>query len=124
MRQLTALAKPAFASSVKRVVSEKIHTPPPWKIIHEIENLWIFDDQICWKDLDFGSKSMRVSGFFDFTEFYGQVTPMEESTSNLKVWIFPNFFHYPRILHLSPLLLGDLCIPSDFLFHWGQQKRS
>ena len=56
-------------------------------------------------------KVQQCPDFSILQTIYPYVAPMEELARNLKIWIFPNFRHYPRIFASQELHA------MDFLFH-------
>ena len=72
--------------NLSMVALVRTHESPGFFMIKYVGKIWIL--------------LLKVQQFPDFLilqTIYPYVAPMEELARNLKIWIFPNFRHYPRI---------------------------
>ena len=96
--------------------------PPLWKNSSSNQRLWIFHDKMWWKDLDFAFKTTGKSGFFNFADnfplccLYGRVSQQLEGLNSSKFLSLPQDCISAAA---CPWILGDFCMPTDFLFHRG-----
>ena len=80
------------------MVPVNIRTPPPYgRTTHQVKGPGFFMIKCVRKIRILLLKVEECPDFSILQSNYPYVAPMEELASTLKVWIFPNFCHFPWI---------------------------